>query len=263
MPNWVTNRVRFKSRGKEILNKIITKTNEDKLEFDSNDIVFDFEKILPMPKTLNITSGGNQKIAIQYAISKMSDEEKSKIINILKSKSSKCDIYENYYNKFYSRKYTDEELENENKKFIDYINNGEKKYDEVKYNELGVKNLADYGNIYINNVIKYGYDTWYNWSVDNWGTKWNSCSTYIINDNEVEFDTAWSCPMEVLKELSRQFKGVEIYVEYADEDIGSNCGTFTLLNGKVIDYCNKEGDCDFAMNIKGYTDEDIEEFYNN
>ena len=68
MPNWVTNRVKFKSRGKEILDKVITKINEDKIEFDSNDIVFDFEKILPMPKTLNITSGGNQDVAIQYAI---------------------------------------------------------------------------------------------------------------------------------------------------------------------------------------------------
>ena len=35
---------------------------------------------------------------------------------------------------------------------------------------------------------------WYDWRVENWGTKWN-CSDVSINGNSIEFLTAWSpCP---------------------------------------------------------------------
>ena len=59
MPNWVTNKVKFKSRGREIIDKIIS-TNEQEEEY------LDFNKIIPRPKTLDITSGGNDKVC--YAI---------------------------------------------------------------------------------------------------------------------------------------------------------------------------------------------------
>ena len=64
MPNWVTNKVKFKSRGREIIDKIIS-TNEQEEEY------LDFNKIIPRPKTLDITSGGNDKYAMQYALLKM------------------------------------------------------------------------------------------------------------------------------------------------------------------------------------------------
>ena len=63
MPNWVVNKVKFSSRSKEIIDKI-TSTNNDE-EY------VDFNKIIPMPKTLNITSGGNDRDAMQYALLKM------------------------------------------------------------------------------------------------------------------------------------------------------------------------------------------------
>ena len=70
MPNWVTNKVKFKSRGREIIDKIV-KVDNDKEELFSEDVLFDFNKIIPRPKTLNITSGGNDKYAMQYALLKM------------------------------------------------------------------------------------------------------------------------------------------------------------------------------------------------
>lgn len=95
----------------------------------------------------------------------------------------------------------------------------------------------------------------------NWGCKWNATRTYVISDDEVEFETPWSCPVEVLKELSRQFSGVEIYVEYADEDYGSNCGYFTLLNGEFDEFVDMDGDTDFALRVQGYGEDEIEEYY--
>jgi hypothetical protein len=48
---------------------------------------------------------------------------------------------------------------------------------------------------------KYGYDNWYDWRVENWGTKWDIMEFYNINRKEIGedeseislgFDTAWA-----------------------------------------------------------------------
>ena len=51
------------------------------------------------------------------------------------------------------------------------------------------------------NLKKYGYDNWYDWRVENWGTKWDIMEFYNINrkkigedESEISlgFDTAWA-----------------------------------------------------------------------
>ncbi len=71
---------------------------------------------------------------------------------------------------------------------------------------------------------------------DVWGTKWNACEqTVNTEDGICQFETAWSCPMGVLVKLSERFSEDAITVTYADEDIGSNCGTFTLKGGQMVE----------------------------
>ena len=251
MPNWVTNKVKFKSRGREIIDKIIS-TNEQEEEY------LDFNKIIPRPKTLDITSGGNDKYAMQYALLKMNIPKLKETIEKLKATSTS--FYGNYFVKIYNhKKYTLEELEKVAKEFKEQLESGKQyPFDEVNYKELGINSLEDLGNVYINNILQYGADSWYDWCCENWGTKWNANNTYVVDDNEVEFDTAWSCPVNIFKELSRQFSGVEIVVEFADEDIGSNCGKITFLNGEIEEYIDMDGDTDFALEVLGY---DKEEYY--
>lgn len=68
-----------------------------------------------------------------------------------------------------------------------------------------------------------------------WGTKWNACEqTAEPEKGRCEFETAWACPMGVFQKLSERFPEDAINVTYADEDIGSNCGTFTLKAGQII-----------------------------
>ncbi|EJN31881.1 hypothetical protein PMI35_01162 [Pseudomonas sp. GM78] len=70
---------------------------------------------------------------------------------------------------------------------------------------------------------------------DVWGTKWNAYDQVIDLDvGEVSFDTAWSCPMPVLQELSKRHPDDEIIIRYADEDLGCNCGTVKLKAGEVV-----------------------------
>jgi hypothetical protein len=107
-------------------------------------------------------------------------------------------------------------------------------------------------------IAKFGHADWYGWQNENWGTKWNAYSQHELDENCIEFDTAWSTPYELMVKLSKLFPEVEFQVEYADEDFGYNVGTYTLLDGDSIDENIPDGGSReaimMAMDIKG--DED-------
>ena len=75
---------------------------------------------------------------------------------------------------------------------------------------------------------------WYSWAYDNWGTKWNSYDCSQLNENTWEFSTAWYNVNKLIKQMADQFPDVKIVYEYADEDIGYNCGVYNFFNN-VID----------------------------
>ncbi len=82
------------------------------------------------------------------------------------------------------------------------------------------------------NIQKYGCPTWYEWRVQNWGTKWNAGKVETAN-NRLSFQTAWNAPKPVMEKLSEMFPTVSIHHAWADEDIGFNCGECTYQNGAV------------------------------
>ena len=104
-----------------------------------------------------------------------------------------------------------------------------------------------------------------------WGTKWNACEpTANPDEGTASFNTAWSCPEGVLIDLSKRFPDESIEVIYADEDIGSNCGKFTLKAGEAINsdiapsWSSMTDDekakwMAFAYEVKGWTPEPYEE----
>jgi hypothetical protein len=55
------------------------------------------------------------------------------------------------------------------------------------------------------NIERFDYADWYDWSCENWGTKWDACDSQILIDTPthlcVRFDTAWSPPDPVLTKL--------------------------------------------------------------
>ena len=81
---------------------------------------------------------------------------------------------------------------------------------------------------------KYGADNWYDWSINNWGTKWNAYDIHIVDD-QVTFHTAWSTPFRAMVKLSEAFPDVVISVRYYDEDFGANVGEYELRNGQLED----------------------------
>ena len=70
---------------------------------------------------------------------------------------------------------------------------------------------------------------------EKWGTKWNAYDQLVdLEQGVFEFDTAWSRPELVFKALSTLHPDAEITLRFADEDIGSNCGTLVLKGGEII-----------------------------
>lgn len=256
MPNWVRNRVKIEGNFDIIKERLCGEEHFDGEEVEYNE--FDFNKIIPIPKTMGITSGGNDKIAMQYAISKKSPKERLELKKLLESK--KTSFYGNYYEKIYGSKVSKELMEKERDLFENKTLKGiDNHFEKIDYKELGIESFEDLGNTYLNNIIQYGCDSWYDWCCKNWGTKWNSSGALIVDDNTYEFETAWSTPYNVLVELSKQFPNSRISVDYADEDIGNNCGSYILENGNLID--EYYGDDDFALDLWGYDEEDKKEFF--
>lgn len=213
MPNWVVNKIEF-SGTKENIDKVLGIIKGD-------DTDFDFNKLIPMPKSLKLTAGGNQNEAIMYALSKKKSEEKAGIIDKFMSKPAF--LYENYFDQV-SRHVDEERIQKALERFDA---NDKSILDNTDYEGLGIKTFEDLGNTYINNVLEYGYDTWYDWSCDKWGTKWNACDVYTSND-VLEFSTAWSCPFPVLDKLAELCYQYNIGFtgKWADEDAGCNAGIF-------------------------------------
>jgi hypothetical protein len=56
--------------------------------------------------------------------------------------------------------------------------------------------------------IKYGYDNWYDWRFENWGSKWDAQESYITEEEElltINFDTAWSPAIPYITQVAKMF----------------------------------------------------------
>ena len=68
---------------------------------------------------------------------------------------------------------------------------------------------------------EYGFDNWYDWQNENWGTKWDA-SEVVLDDWDVDslfytFDTAWSPPIGIYNELTKLFPKLEISWFYRED----------------------------------------------
>ena len=83
------------------------------------------------------------------------------------------------------------------------------------------------------NIHTHGCPTWYEWNLDNWGTKWGAYEQHEISRDKIGFQTANSVPGPILATIAARFPEVKFVVMYADEDHGSNQGTLTYSGGHL------------------------------
>ena len=79
-------------------------------------------------------------------------------------------------------------------------------------------------------------ERWYEWRLENWGTKWDIHSPDIkLEDNHtlvVTGDTAWSPPLEILRYATKRFPDIEINITYEEEGMDF-FGEADFAKGKV------------------------------
>lgn len=231
MPNWVKNVVKIKNvkNAEEIIDMFTT-------VYENGKKGFDFNKIIPKAKELDITEGSYKSSAIKLALYYKEEKEREEIVK----KLNQCSDFEIYSSSIDLNKIHD----------IEHTDAQNFKPSEIE-KELGIKSLRDLGFQYINNVLNYGHTTWYNWSISNWGTKWNACEPeIIIGKNYVKFifDTAWSTPEPIFQKMTEMINN-DIEIWFADEDIGNNCGKFYFFDEGSQEFEDKNNDREFARRV--------------
>ncbi|WP_024861310.1 LPD28 domain-containing protein [Ruminococcus flavefaciens] len=120
------------------------------------------------------------------------------------------------------------------------------------------------GSLGIHERELYGENNWYDWRIGNWGTKWNSygyTENTTFQDGKIKFLTAWSAPHPILQKLSEMFPDVKMEHEWADEDIGRNCGRYVYYDGERVEeyFPESQKEClEFAAKVM---DVSLEEDY--
>lgn len=199
MPNYVKNILTFSGD-----NQTIEKLFETVKTKESD---FDFNTIIPMPESLNIESGSSSELSYDYIC----------YLKFKKMTDNLTRLYQRYANQYEANK---------------------ENLTDIGFEEYLQKNCylnLSLGEQVYKNINQYGYKDWYDWSRKVWGTKWNAMVAEKINENEIDFDTAWTAPFPVMMKLSAMFPTITIHHLWADEDIGANTGEQTYLAGEIIE----------------------------
>lgn len=204
MPNHITNIITIDGVSKERISEILAAIRSDEVEIQQNSI--DFNKVIPMPEELKVESSSRSNQALKLYQKYLAESQ------VITAKKQANSISESEYN--------------------DAINSLKESYEKLTEQDPGLLKLGE--QLY-DNIKKYGVADWYDWSIKNWGSKWNAYGfddlPFHNGDNQIEFLTAWSSVPHIVKHLSHMFQDAEFNYKWADEDIGCNVGEHTWQNG--------------------------------
>lgn len=212
MPNHVHNILTVLGATADECKKILKSVQNDEEGGGS----ISFQKIIPMPESLNITSGSETDNSLELLLTMKNPDTPNYGLSKIEKKVFKATV----------------ERLNESRLFIKYNDHLEPGVVEQLL-ENGVT-VAD-GEKALKNLFEYGAKDWYDWRIKNWSTKWNAYDFGNEHLDYVVFNTAWSAPIKVIAELSKQYPKQKFELVYVDEDLGNNCGNVMFQNGKIIE----------------------------
>lgn len=210
MPNHVYHRVNFKGNPESVekLKQQIQTVHEDENSGAQYTNHIGFNKIIPRPETIsNVESISSHESKARELFSIIRIDSK------YSTEKSNNSITVNWFKEYISKYLPDSAPE------------------KTGQPEDEFENMVTI----IFNLSEYGVPTWYEWSNKYWNTKWNAYETEY-KDGELRFETAWSTPYPVLLKLSEIFPDVEIHVDYANEDLGCNCGRVLYQGGNITEF---------------------------
>lgn len=219
MPNWVMNKLVL--TGKEagrVADKILSRDKETGKEY------MDFNNIDRMPDSLNCVCGSCTAPAAEYYLALLNPDEKIGDVSVKKLTKT------------------------EYKKLLAKVNTcyGEKKLSGT--NEFGVmsedfdtlggkEQYIRYGMQIVENRAKYGHSTWYEWSRDHWGVKWNASSSRVERDLDqviIYFETPWEDVAQLMVKIGNSAPEIDIEYDCSEEQIGYYEKKLKMNKGKII-----------------------------
>lgn len=223
MPNHVTNRICVTGDEKGIL-QMLEAIQQEEVGIGS----VDFNRIIPMPKDLEIRCGLSTARCMEqylacvdpeaswYPGEKMDPEGFEKLMGSLKKHG-------------YGRVAhpSPERMAETEKKLLE---TGEFK-DRTEMEALGAQAVR--------NVLLYGAATSMDWSLMHWGTKQNSYGYEALNPEDAKggklvFYTANSCADKIIRKLSEQYPELFFSYFWADEDFGNQVGEKEYEAGEEV-----------------------------
>lgn len=232
MPNWVQNEIIFENADDA---KFAALIQELKLTTESEDQAFDFNKIIPMPESLDIESSSDEDLAIAYFVTER--------LTIPLEQTNLRELIHNSFNDDWA---------------AEVISRLQKRVDE-EHDTESLDKLYAMGKQYMYNHEHYGCYDWYHWRCRYWGTKWNACDAeWGLDDGMLVFQTAWSAPFPIIEALAQKYPELEFTHRWADENIGNNCGQMWYSDGMGSDL-TVEDERAFAMDVWGYTEDDFDD----
>jgi hypothetical protein len=123
---------------------------------------------------------------------------------------------------------------------------------------LGLEDKREMANKYARNFSKYGHLHWYDWAIENWGTKWDVSNEHVyetthgyvpgvFNKFSFAFDTAWGPPEQWITSLSKECPDLRFRLEYYELGCWF-AGVLEIENSKEIECHSGEPD---AVNAEG------------
>lgn len=169
--------------------------------------MFDFDKIIPMPESLNIEAGSTTDEAIAYYVTER--------LTIPIEQTNLSELISNNFSDNWAHKVVS--------RITPWAKNASDE-DKDKMYLLGKQ--------YMLNKENYGFFHWYDWRIENWGTKWNS-EDVCLDGNTFGFETAWSPCSPVILALAKRFPEAAFRYVYDESGMGF-CGAEEYRNGKLV-----------------------------
>ena len=93
----------------------------------------------------------------------------------------------------------------------------------------------------LENKAKYGYESWYDWRIENWGTKGDiqegevTIEAGVDGELRIEFETPWSPPLALLLHVSNRYPSCLFRLLFRqEEEMYEYVYLRVIQNGEVI-----------------------------
>ena len=220
MPNWVMNRlVLTGKRANELADKILSKDVETGKEY------MNFNNIDRMPDTLNCVCGSCTAPAAEYYLTAINPTSTLKVRGYKKVSEDEFAHMLSKINDCYGER--------------KLYGTNEFGVQEDDFNTLGGKSsYLKYGKTIIENRMNYGASTWYEWSREHWGVKWNASSSRVsrgTNEVEIYFETPWDGVARLMAKAGTIIPEVELTYDCSEEQTAYCEKYMKMKNGRVVD----------------------------